>query len=102
MRILPKPPAARALADRLRQRARRRADCVAAIIAAGIIPGGMEIHGPPGIARGRGLLSQPGYPLDAEALLIVELDGPEAEVDSPDRGASSEIARDCARRVVRE
>ena len=55
-------------------------NCVAAIIGAGIIPGGMEMMDRPAIHAAEDFVHA-GYPLDAEALLIVELDGPEAEVD---------------------
>jgi glycolate oxidase len=55
-------------------------DCVADIIAAGIIPGGMEMMDRPAIHAAEDFV-RAGYPLDVEGLLIVELDGPEAEVD---------------------
>src|ERR1700730_15693435 len=55
-------------------------ECVAKIIGAGIIPGGMEMMDAPAIHATEELLHA-GYPLDVEALLIVELDGPPAEVD---------------------
>ena len=54
--------------------------CVSAIIAAGIIPGGMEMMDKPAIHAVEEFVHA-GYPLDVEALLIVELDGPVAEVD---------------------
>jgi glycolate oxidase len=54
--------------------------CVAAIIAAGIVPGGMEMMDRPAIHAAEAFV-QAGYPLDVEALLIVELDGVAAEVD---------------------
>lgn len=54
---------------------------VAAIIAAGIIPGGMEMMDRPAIAAAEDFVHA-GYPLDVEALLIVELDGPPVEVDA--------------------
>jgi glycolate oxidase len=53
---------------------------VAAIIGAGIIPAGMEMMDKPAIHAAEAFVGA-GYPLDAEALLIVELDGPAAEVD---------------------
>ncbi|NQV56163.1 MAG: FAD-binding protein, partial [Rhodospirillales bacterium] len=56
------------------------ARCVAAIIGAGIIPAGMEMMDKPAI-HATEEFTNAGYPLDAEALLIVELDGPAAEVD---------------------
>jgi glycolate oxidase len=55
-------------------------NCVAAIIAAGIIPGGMEMMDRPAIHAAEAFVKA-GYPLDVEALLIVELDGVKAEVD---------------------
>ena len=54
--------------------------CVAAIIAAGIVPGGMEMMDELAIQAAEDFVHA-GYPLDVEALLIVELDGPGAEVD---------------------
>ncbi len=53
---------------------------VAAIIGAGIIPAGMEMMDKPAIHAAEAFVNV-GYPLDVEALLIVELDGPAAEVD---------------------
>jgi glycolate oxidase len=55
-------------------------NCVAAIIGAGIIPGGMEMMDRPAIHAAEAFV-QAGYPLDVEALLIVELDGPQVECD---------------------
>jgi glycolate oxidase len=54
--------------------------CVSAIIAAGIIPAGMEMMDKPAIHAVEEYVHA-GYPLDVEALLIVEVDGPQAEVD---------------------
>jgi glycolate oxidase len=54
--------------------------CVAAIIGAGIIPGGMEMMDKLAIHAAEDFVHA-GYPLDVEALLIVELDGPNVEVD---------------------
>src|SRR4051812_33859151 len=51
---------------------------VADIIAAGVIPAGMEMMDRPAIVAAEAFVHA-GYPTDAEALLIVELDGPEAE-----------------------
>ncbi|WP_407048311.1 FAD-linked oxidase C-terminal domain-containing protein [Methyloraptor flagellatus] len=53
--------------------------CVAEIIAAGIIPGGMEMMDRPAIHAAEDFVHA-GYPRDAEALMIVELDGPPVEV----------------------
>jgi len=54
--------------------------CVARIIGAGIIPGGMEMMDKPAIHAAEAFVHA-GYPLDVEALLIIELDGPGVEVD---------------------
>ena len=48
------------------------------MIGGGIIPGGMEIMDRPAVAAAEAFVHA-GYPLDCEALLIVELDGCEAE-----------------------
>jgi glycolate oxidase len=79
VRILKKPPTARALLIGFADIG-DAGDCVAAIIGAGIIPGGMEMMDRPAINAAEDFVHA-GYPRDAEALLIVELDGPEAEVD---------------------
>src|SRR5580698_498542 len=79
VRILRKPPTARALLVGF-ARTEDAGNCVAAIIGAGIIPGGMEMMDRPAIHASEAY-AQAGYPLDVEALLIVELDGPAAEVD---------------------
>ncbi|MGY9015125.1 MAG: FAD-linked oxidase C-terminal domain-containing protein, partial [Rhodospirillales bacterium] len=55
-------------------------ECVAAVIGAGIIPAGMEMMDKLLIKATEDFLNA-GYPLDVQALLIVELDGPQAEVD---------------------
>jgi glycolate oxidase len=79
VRILPKPTTARALLIGFPSN-ESAGNCVAAIIAAGIIPGGMEMMDKPAIHAAEDFVHV-GYPLDVEALLIVELDGPPAEVD---------------------
>jgi len=56
------------------------ADCVASIISAGIIPGGLEMMD--GLAiRAAEKFQSCGYPVDAKSLLVCELDGTEAEVE---------------------
>jgi glycolate oxidase len=79
VRILPKPPGARALLIGF-STVEGAGDCVASVIGGGIIPGGMEIMDRPAVAAAEAFVHA-GYPLDCEALLIVELDGCEAEVD---------------------
>ena len=79
VRLLPKPPGARALLIGFPSVV-GAGECVAAIIAAGIIPGGMEMMDKLAVQAAEAFVHA-GYPLDAEALLIVELDGCEAEID---------------------
>ncbi len=79
VRILPKPPYARALLIGFSS-VEGAGDCVAAVIGAGIIPGGMEMMDRLMVEAAEAFVHA-GYPLDAEALLIVELDGVEAEVN---------------------
>ncbi len=79
VRILPKPPSARAVLIGFPS-TEAAGDCVAGVIGAGIIPGGMEMMDNPAINAAEDFVAA-GYPRDAAALLIVELDGPEVEVD---------------------
>ncbi|WAJ27612.1 FAD-linked oxidase C-terminal domain-containing protein [Antarcticirhabdus aurantiaca] len=79
VRILQKPETARALLLGF-PTSEQAGACVAAIIGQGIIPGGMEMMDRPAIHAAEAFVHA-GYPLDVEALLIVELDGPKAEVD---------------------
>ncbi len=79
VRILPKPELARALLIGFPS-VEGAGQCVAAVIAAGIIPAGMEMMDRPAIHAAEAFVNV-GYPLDVEALLIVELDGPAAECD---------------------
>ncbi|MGE0095623.1 MAG: FAD-linked oxidase C-terminal domain-containing protein [Alphaproteobacteria bacterium] len=98
VRILQKPPVARALLLGFSS-SEAGGDCVAAVIAAGIIPGGMEMMDRPAIKATEDFVHA-GYPLDVEAILIVELDGPEAEVDHL-VGRVEAIARDCGAVEIR-
>ncbi|HZT52107.1 MAG TPA: FAD-linked oxidase C-terminal domain-containing protein, partial [Stellaceae bacterium] len=79
VRILRKPATARALLVGFPSN-ESAGNCVAAIIGAGIIPGGMEMMDKPAIHAADDFVHA-GYPRDVEALLIVELDGPPAEVE---------------------
>jgi len=79
VRILPKPPGARALLIGFPS-IEGAGDCVAAIIGAGIIPGGMEMMDRLAVEAAEAFVHA-GYPLEADALLIVELDGCEAEIN---------------------
>jgi glycolate oxidase len=79
VRILRKPETARAVLVGFPS-SEQAGECVSRIIGAGIIPGGMEMMDRPAIHATEEFVHA-GYPLDVEALLIVELDGPRAEVD---------------------
>ena len=79
VRILPRPETARALLIGFAS-VEGAGQCVADVIAAGIIPAGMEMMDRPAIHAAEAFVNV-GYPLDVEALLIVELDGPLAECD---------------------
>ena len=79
VRILPRPPGARALLIGFPS-IEGAGDTVADIIGAGMIPSGMEMMDRLAVEAAEAF-AQAGYPTDAEALLIVELDGCEAEVD---------------------
>ena len=79
VRILQKPETARALMVGFAE-VEAAGRCVAEIIGAGIIPGGMEMMDKPAIHAAEAFVHA-GYPLDVEALLIIELDGPGVEVD---------------------
>ena len=92
VRILKRPETARALLVGFPS-SEDAGECVSRIIGAGIIPGGMEIMDGPAIAAVEQFVNA-GYPLDVEALLIVELDGPPAEVDHLIERVEK-IARDC-------
>tara|TARA_R110002111_G_scaffold35230_2_gene69282 strand:+ start:4236 stop:5726 length:1491 start_codon:yes stop_codon:yes gene_type:complete len=74
-------------------------DCVGKIIGAGIIPAGMEMMDRYAIQAAEEFCHA-GYPLDVEALLIVELDGPEVEI-AHYQEQIDKIAKDCGATVSR-
>lgn len=92
VRLLKKPETARAVLVGFPS-AEDAGECVSRIIGAGIIPGGMEMMDKPAIHATEEFVHA-GYPLDVEALLIVELDGPAAEVDHLIERVDA-IARSC-------
>ena len=79
VRILKKPATQRAMLVGF-DSAQAAGQAVSNVIAAGIIPAGMEMMDAPAINAAEDFVNV-GYPRDAAALLIVELDGPEVEVD---------------------
>ena len=97
-RILPRPASVGALLLGFDDLA-SAGDCVARIVADGVIPAGLEMMDGPAV-RATEDFCKAGYPLDVAALLICELDGPEAEVaELMDRVEA--IARACRASTVR-
>ncbi|MGL4810915.1 MAG: FAD-binding oxidoreductase, partial [Beijerinckiaceae bacterium] len=74
--------------------------CVAAIIASGIIPVAMEFMDKPAIEICEAY-AKAGYPLDVEALLIIEVEGSDEEMDSQLRKIVA-TARQHGVKVVKE
>jgi glycolate oxidase len=79
VRILRKPSSARAVLMGF-PTSESAGDCVAAIISSGIIPGGLEMMDRLAIHAAEDFVKA-GYPLDVEALLICEIDGPDSEIE---------------------
>jgi glycolate oxidase len=77
VRLLPTPQTARALLLGFPS-VEAAGATVGDIVAAGVIPAGLEMMDKPAIVAAEAFVGA-GYPVEAEALLIVELDGPEAE-----------------------
>jgi glycolate oxidase len=77
LKLLPKPESARAILLGFPS-VDSAAQCVADVIAHGIIPAGMEMMDRTAIHAAEDFVAS-GYPRDVAALLIVEVDGPEAE-----------------------
>ncbi len=98
VRILRKPETAKALLIGFPSMV-DAGNCVADIIAAGIIPGGMELMDKRTTEAVEDFVHA-GYPLDADGVMIVELDGPHAEVDYLIQ-AVEKIAQDNKAMVIR-
>ena len=80
VRILPKPEGARPMLLGFAS-AEAAGAAVAGIIGSGIIPVAIEYMDKPAIKVCESF-AKAGYPLDAEALLIVEVEGSDAEIDA--------------------
>ncbi|MDP6351127.1 MAG: FAD-linked oxidase C-terminal domain-containing protein [Alphaproteobacteria bacterium] len=98
VRILPTPATARALLIGFAT-VEAGGQCVVDVIAGGIIPAGMEMMDRFAIHAAEEFCHA-GYPLDAEALLIVEFDGAQVEVDHL-IGEAQRIAEACGATSVR-
>ncbi|MBK9131655.1 MAG: FAD-binding protein [Gammaproteobacteria bacterium] len=77
LRLLPAPESTRVLLAAF-DSVTAAADAVASVIAAGIVPAGLELMDNPAI-RAAEDYAHAGYPVDAAAILLCELDGNEAE-----------------------
>lgn len=97
VRLLPVPPTAKALMAAFGD-VEQAASAVAAIIAAGIIPAGLEMMDTPAIIAAEDFV-QAGYPRDAAAILLCELDGTDAEVQTEIESVSS-LLYECGARSV--
>jgi len=98
VRILRSPETVRALLTGF-PTSEQGGDCVAKIIGAGIIPAGMEMMDKLAIQAAEDFVHA-GYPLDVEALIIIELDGPAVEVEHLIERVTG-IARECGASTIR-
>ncbi len=78
VKLLPKPSSTKLLMAAF-DSVEQAGDAVAAIIGSGIIPAGLEMMDKPAIIAAEAF-AQCGYPTDAEALFLCELDGTAEEV----------------------
>jgi glycolate oxidase len=79
VRLLPRPPVAKAILAAFDD-VTKAGDAVGTVIASGIVPAGLEMMDNPAI-RAVEEFAACGYPVNAAAILICELDGTTAEVD---------------------
>jgi glycolate oxidase len=80
VRLLPTPPHARVILAGF-DNIRAAGDAVAAVIAAGIVPAGLEMMDKLAVGAAEDFC-QAGYPREAAAILLCEVDGTEQEVDA--------------------
>jgi glycolate oxidase len=73
---------------------------VSDIISAGIIPGGMEMMDNFSINAVEDVVGTNCYPRDAEAILLIELDGSEVEVDTNTRRVEALCRKNGARNIT--
>ena len=86
VKLLPVPPVAKLVMATF-DSVEAAGNAVGDVIAAGIIPAGLELMDKPAIAAAEAF-AQCGYPLDCAALLLCELDGIEQEVNAQVEGVS--------------
>lgn len=80
VRLLPKPETYRTVLAAYRS-LEAAGDAVSRVIASGLLPGALEIMDNLSIQAAEAAV-KPGYPLDAAALLIVELEGEKSQVEA--------------------
>ena len=80
LRVIPKPESVRTLVAFFGS-THQAGEVVSEIVAGGIVPGAIEMMDNLSIRAAEGATGA-GYPQDAGAALVVELDGPEAECDA--------------------
>ena len=97
VKLVPKPQLARCIMASFDD-VRKAGDAVAAVIAAGIIPAGLEMMDKPMTAAVEDFVHA-GYDLDAAAILLCESDGTPEEVEE-EIGRMSAVLRDCGATAI--
>jgi glycolate oxidase len=97
VKLVPKPQLARCIMASFDD-IRKAGDAVAAVIAAGIIPAGLEMMDKPMTAAVEDFVHA-GYDLNAEAILLCESDGTPEEVEE-EIGRMSDVLRGCGATAI--
>ena len=97
VKLVPKPQLARCIMASFDE-LRKAGDAVAAVIAAGIIPAGLEMMDGPMTAAVEDFVHA-GYDLSAVAILLCESDGTPEEVEE-EIGRMSEVLRNCGATAI--
>ena len=97
VRLVPKPQLARCIMASFND-VRKAGDAVAAVIAAGIIPAGLEMMDKPMTAAVEDFV-RAGYDLQAEAILLCESDGTPEEVEE-EIGRMSQVLREAGATAI--
>ncbi len=97
VKLVPKPQLARCIMASFDD-VRKAGDAVAAVIAAGIIPAGLEMMDKPMTAAVEDFVHA-GYDLNAAAILLCESDGTPEEVEE-EIGRMSEVLRGCGATAI--
>jgi glycolate oxidase len=97
VKLVPKPQLARCIMASFED-VRKAGDAVAAVIAAGIIPAGLEMMDKPMTAAVEDYVHA-GYDLNAEAILLCESDGTPEEVEE-EIGRMSDVLRGCGATAI--